>query len=105
MLLAGLPALAQTLEAIMLICFGVSWPIDIVNTLRVRHVEGKSFTFMAVIFVGYLCGVAGKFSRVAGAGDWPEGVTWLYAINALLVAADMALYLRFRTTPDKSAAD
>ncbi len=96
MLLAELPALAQSLEAIMLVCFGLSWPIDIVNTLRVRHVEGKSFTFMFVIFVGYVLGVAGKFFRVAGSGQWPEGVTWMYAVNALLVAADMALFLHYR---------
>ncbi len=99
MLLAELPTLVESLEAIMLICFGLSWPIDIVNTLRVRHVEGKSFTFMFVIFVGYLCGVAGKFSSVSGTDTWPDWVTWLYAVNALLVAADIALFLHYRANP------
>ena len=44
---------------------------------------------MLVIFVGYLSGLIHKFW-------WQEqidGVIWLYAINALLIFADILLYL------------
>ena len=56
-------AAGELLEAAMLICFGISWPIDIIKAIRTKRIEGKSLAFMAIIAVGYCCGVAGKFSR------------------------------------------
>lgn len=82
------------LEAFMIACFGVSWPISIFKTLRARRVEGKSLLFLFLIFSGYLAGVAGKFLKANG--GYPEPVTILYALNALLVGIDICLYLRFR---------
>ena len=91
----GILASAQLLEAAMLICFGISWPIDIYKSLRVKRTEGKSLAFMVIVFVGYLCGVAGKLTR-AWQEDGLEAVTCLYAINALLVFVDIMIYLHFR---------
>ena len=34
--------LVPYLEAVMLICFGLSWPAAIVKTLRARSVKGMS---------------------------------------------------------------
>ena len=87
--------MAQILEAGMLLCFGMSWPVDIVKALRTRRTEGKSLWFMALIFAGYLSGLAAKLTRAAHAEAWPEPVTALYAVNAVLVAVDIALYLHF----------
>ena len=87
---------AQLFEAMMLVCFGVSWPVAIVRTWRARRVEGKSGLFLVLILVGYLAGIAAKFLRPAGAGGWPEPVTALYALNAVLVGIDLGLYLHFR---------
>jgi hypothetical protein len=50
---------------------------------------------MALVLLGYLSGIAAKFIR--GAGDLPETVTWLYALNALLVGLDIALCLHYRS--------
>jgi hypothetical protein len=76
-------------EALMLICFGVSWPVSIFKSLRTRVVVGKSPMFMTIVCVGYLSGVVHKllYSR-----DW---ITLLYALNFLLVATDLTLYFRF----------
>jgi len=90
---------AQFFEGAMLICFGVSWPVAILKTLRTRRTEGKSLAFLALIFVGYLSGTAAKFVRAAGAWQTLEAVTALYALNAILVAADILLFLRFRPSP------
>jgi len=87
---------AQVFEAGMLVCFGFAWPIDILRTLRTRRVEGKSIAFMGLILLGYLCGMAAKCLRACGGGGWPETVTLLYAVNALMVTADIALVLHFR---------
>ena len=79
-------------EAIMLICFGLAWPISIIKSWRSRTNKGKSIFFMLIVFFGYLSGLAHKFW-------WQEqidGVIWLYALNALLIFADILLYLRNR---------
>lgn len=77
-------------EAGMLICFGVSWPISILKSLRTRVVAGKSPLFMSVVFVGYICGLLHK---ICYAYDW---VTALYVFNLVMVGTDLALYFFFR---------
>jgi hypothetical protein len=88
-------SLAQGLEAGMLLCFGIAWPVDIYKTLRTRHVAGKSIGFMLIVLLGYVCGMGAKFYRVSQ-GEPPEAVTWLYAVNSLLVSVDILVYLHFR---------
>ena len=87
---------AQVLEATMLLCFSVSWPVSILKTWRAKRVEGKSGIFLALILTGYLAGLAAKLVRAAHQGVWPEPVTVLYPVNALLVAVDLGLFLRYR---------
>ena len=76
-------------EILMLLCFGLSWPISIAKAIRTKRVEGKSPLFMAVICVGYLSGILHKllFSL-----DW---VIVLYALNLVMVATDLFLYYRY----------
>lgn len=82
---------AQILEGIMLVCFGASWPIDILHTLRIRRASGKSLLFMGLIILGYLTGIASKFCRGSVSSEPIETVTWLYALNAVLVAVDLVI--------------
>ena len=83
----------------MLICFGVSWPISIWKTWTARRTEGKSLAFLAIIFVGYLCGIAAKLVAASVALISLPWVTALYAANACMVALDFALVARFRRAP------
>lgn len=76
-------------EVIMLVCFGLSWPISIAKALRTQKVEGKSPVFMAVICLGYLSGILHK---ALFATDW---VIVLYIVNFLMVATDLVLYYRY----------
>ncbi|MDP8268395.1 MAG: hypothetical protein P9L97_06670 [Candidatus Tenebribacter davisii] len=76
-------------EAIMLICFGLSWPISITKAVRTKIVSGKSPLFMMVICFGYICGIIHK---VTCAMDW---VIVLYAFNMMLVIVDIILYYRY----------
>ncbi|MBS3820140.1 MAG: hypothetical protein KGY81_00055 [Phycisphaerae bacterium] len=96
MLLASLMSTAQIFEAAMLIFFGLSWPISILKSWRLKFVRGKSPVFLSLIVVGYLCGVGNKLLRAWHDGTWPEAVTGLYAVNALLVGVDLMLYVRYR---------
>jgi hypothetical protein len=83
-------------EIMMLLCFGVSWPISIAKTLRSKTVAGKSPLFMGIVIAGYASGILHKilFSR-----DW---VVTLYAINLVMVAIDLGLYFRFSKTGRQS---
>ncbi len=81
-------------EAIMLICFGISWPISIAKAVHTKVVAGKSPLFMAVVFIGYASGLAFK---VTGTLDW---VTFLYALNMIMVAIDFTLYFRYLPKPE-----
>lgn len=103
-MIAELHTVGQILETGMLICFGISWPIDILKLVRSKRTEGKSLAFMTIIVIGYFFGVAAKISRTSGTGGWPEWVVWLYALNAVLVSVDIALYLRYRPKAQTMAA-
>lgn len=85
----------QLLEAGMLVCFGISWPIDILKTLRTGRTEGKSLGFMSMVFVGYCLGMAAKLIAAGQAARQVEPVFIMYALNALFVAVDIALYVKF----------
>jgi hypothetical protein len=74
---------------IMLVCFGVSWPISIHKSLKTKTVAGKSPLFMAIVIAGYASGIIHK---ILYSNDW---VISLYAANLLLVGADMAVYFYY----------
>jgi len=79
-------------EIIMLVCFGTSWPVSIAKALRTRVVKGKSPIFMTLVFVGYISGVIHKSIYAPG-----DPVIWLYVFNAVMVATDWSLYMKYRT--------
>ena len=81
----------KVFEAVMMVCFGVSWPISILKTVQVKNPAGKSIVFMWLIILGYLCGIAGKV--VSGNISW---VIWLYALNTLMVGTDLILVYIYR---------
>ncbi len=86
--------LAEILEITMLICFGISWPINVVKSWRVRTTKGKSLLFMCFILLGYVAGITSKF--VNPSFDFAEKwyVLFFYFLNFVMVAADVALYFR-----------
>lgn len=76
-------------EVLMLVCFGLSWPISIAKALRTKKVSGKSPLFMSIVIAGYASGIMHK---IFYSFDW---VIWLYGLNMVLVAIDMSLYFRY----------
>jgi lipopolysaccharide export LptBFGC system permease protein LptF len=77
-------------EMLMLICFGLSWPANILKSLRSRSVKGKSVIFLFAVWVGYIAGITHK---VLYSCDF---VLWIYVLNTLMVSIDIALYFRNR---------
>ena len=74
-------------ETIMLICFGISWPISVYKSFKSKTTKGKSVIFTFAIILGYLAGIAGKI--IGGNINY---VLVLYLINLLFVSIDLALY-------------
>ena len=73
-------------EAVMLICFGASWPLSLLKTLRVKNPTGKSLLFMYLILIGYISGILNKIPAFGGKYDH---VLWLYVLNLLMVGTDL----------------
>ena len=83
-------------EAIMLICFGASWPAAVYKTYTTKNVESKSLLFMSLIILGYLAGMAHKFFNSF------DFVFWLYVANLALVMCDLILYFKYKEKPAKA---
>lgn len=81
--------MAEFFEMMMLICFGLSWPLSVVKSYRSRTAKGKSVFFQIAILVGYVCGMLSKI-----AGDNINYVLALYILNFLMVSVDLCLYFR-----------
>ena len=47
-------------ETIMLICFGLSWPISLVKNIKLKSAKSMNVQFTLLIIVGYLAGITAK---------------------------------------------
>lgn len=74
-------------ESLMLICFGISWPISVWKSYTSRSTKGKSVIFTSAIILGYIAGICGKI-----AGGNINYVLALYILNLCFVSVDFALY-------------
>ena len=77
----------QIFEFIMLICFGLSWPISVYKSIKCKSTQGKSVVFIFAIIIGYISGIIGKI--VNGQLTY---VLILYCINLLVVCVDLVLF-------------
>lgn len=90
--------ITDLLEALMILCFGLSWPISIRKSWTSRTAKGKSLFFEFFIWVGYIFGIIRKF-MLWGAATGPLGwlfyLAWaFYVLNIVEITIDMALYFR-----------
>jgi hypothetical protein len=86
---------AGFLEAVMLVCFGLAWPVENLRMLRTRQARGKGPAFTGLIMVGYVAGAASKLLLMSDTQALAP-VFWLYVLNALSVAANVGLQWHFR---------
>ena len=83
--------MAELLEILMVVCFGISWPISIRKSWLSRTAKGKSLVFECFILAGYVFGIASKI-----ASRNISYVLIFYCINLITVSIDVALYFRNR---------
>ena len=74
-------------EWIMLLCFGLSWPISVYKSLKTKSTQGKSAVFMLAIVIGYVSGIIGKIVNRD-----ISYVLILYCVNLCVVCIDLALF-------------
>lgn len=93
----------EILEIMMLICFGFSWPLNVIKSYKARTAKGKSLPFLLLIISGYIAGIASKFINPAFdfADKWY--VLFFYFLNLIMVSLDVVMYVRNRRL-DKLAA-
>ena len=84
-------------EALMIICFGISWPMSLYTSYKSRSTKGKSLLFECFILTGYICGLIGKCMKAASVPDYNivgDLAFWFMFPNIIMVAADICLYFR-----------
>ena len=73
----------------MIVCFGLSWPNNVMKSIRSRTAKGKSLQFLILIELGYTAGIIGKIIS-----HTYNLATIFYFINFAMVLTDICLYFR-----------
>lgn len=93
--------IAKVLEATMLIMFGISWPFNLMKSIKTKSTKGKSLLFLILIDLGYIAGITSKFFSTSFVWDTDWWVFAIYVINFLFVSADLAMYFINRSSEKK----
>ncbi len=92
----------EILEITMLICFGFSWPLNVIKSYKARTAKGKSLPFLLLIIAGYIAGIASKFVNPAFDFGAKWYVLFFYFLNLIMVSLDVVMYFRNRRLDKKS---
>ncbi len=89
--------ITELMEAITILCFGLSWPISIRKSYISKTAKGKSLFFEVFLLVGYAFGITRKiiqiyFLSVTGAIFYLS--LFFYILNFIEISIDVALYFR-----------
>lgn len=79
--------MAHFLEAIMLVCFGCSWPINLAKNIKSKSAKGMSLPFILLITLGYVAGISAKI-----VSHQYNYVSVVYVINIVMVSLNIFVY-------------
>jgi hypothetical protein len=84
--------MGQIMEAVMIICFGLAWPVSVYKSYVSKSTKGKSFLFLLIVLAGYAAGL------IHVVLDYPgfSYLTVLYLLNTFMIFIDLLLFLRNR---------
>ena len=96
---------ASLLEMLMVICFGLSWPLNIRKAWKARSTKGMSLPFYLLIWAGYVVGIVGKLLTIHyhihvahTAAVWTEVVKRyvliFYFLNCSMLTVGILIYFR-----------
>ena len=92
--------IASIMEMLMVVCFGLSWPFNIVKAWRAKTAKGTSVLFYFFIWIGYIFAMIGKCILIAyhAPQPWYVTVKWyvmfFYVVNTLMVTVGIVIYYR-----------
>lgn len=86
----------QIFEFIMLVCFGLSWPISVYKSIKSKSTQGKSIVFIIAIIIGYISGIIGKIVN-----HQLTYVLIIYCFNLIVVSVDLVLFFINRKNEKK----
>ena len=81
--------IAPILETIMLVCFGFSWPMNLVKAYKARTAKSTSLPFVLLIIMGYIAGISAKI--IMGNINY---VLVAYLLNLAIVSLNLIVYFR-----------
>lgn len=79
--------MTSALEAIMLICFGFSWPINLIKNIKSATAKSMSLKFILLIIAGYIAGITAKI--ISGNINY---VLVIYLLNLAIVSVNLVVY-------------
>jgi len=86
--------MADLFETIMIICFGLSWPFNIVRAWKSKTAKGASLPFYFFIWIGYVAGIICKVIQARSGAYHYNYVFFFYVLNLAMVSAGILIYFR-----------
>jgi len=77
------------LETTMLLCFGFSWPLNVIKAYKARTAKGTSLPFILLIITGYIAGISAKIIT-----HQISYVLIAYILNLAIVSLNILVYFR-----------
>lgn len=81
--------MGSILETVMLVCFGFSWPLNVIKAYKAGTARGTSLPFILLIITGYVAGISAKL--ISGQINY---VLIAYIANLAIVSLNVAVYFR-----------
>ena len=81
--------MGSILETVMLVCFGFSWPLNVIKAYRTKTAKGTSLPFILLIITGYIAGISAKL--ISGQINY---VLIAYILNLAIVSLNVIVYFR-----------
>lgn len=79
--------MAELLESTMLICFGLSWPMNLAKNIKAKSARNMSLQFILLIIAGYVAGISAKLYN-----HRYNYVLVVYLLNLIVVSANVVVY-------------
>lgn len=90
--------IAHLFEAGMLVCFGFSWPLNVVKAYKARTAKGTSLAFIILIITGYIAGISAKVIN-----HQFNYVLAVYFLNLAIVMTNVFVYIRNKSLDSRAA--
>ena len=81
--------MGSILETVMLVCFGFSWPLNVIKAYRAKTAKGTSLPFILLIITGYIAGISSKLIS-----EQINYVLIAYILNLAIVSLNVIVYFR-----------